>query len=271
MSSEGPGIIRPGMTHPLVGNLQEQLRDLGFTLDDRTNFFGDGTVRALRDFQLRKGLPATGEMDDATWKELFETTVLPGELTAAGSGASVNALDSTVTVNIDIGTRRLTVMGGGGSLGPFPVAVGKPATPTPVGTFSILNKIVNPGGVYGSRWMGFTAQGHGIHGTNRPDSIGHAVSNGCVRMHNRDVETIFPVVSVGSPVVIVSGASMPYPGFNPAPGRPRPGGGGRVHTVQRGESLYSIARLYETTVDAIMQANGLGSTTIYPGQQLVIP
>ncbi|MGC7846386.1 L,D-transpeptidase family protein [Desulforudis sp. 1088] len=272
MSSEGTGIIRPGMTHLLVGNLQEQLHDLGFAVDDPVNFFGPGTSRALRDFQSRKGLPVTGEIDDRTWKELFRTTVLPNDLTAAAGGAPVNALDSTATVNINIGARRLMVFRGSGSLGPFPVAVGKPATPTPVGTFSILNKIVNPGGVYGSRWLGFTTQGHGIHGTNRPQSIGHAVSNGCVRMYNRDVETIFPVVAVGSPViVVVSSGSAPHPVFNPAPAQPRPGGGDRVHTVRPGESLYAVARLYGTTVEAIMRANNLSSTIIYPGQQLVVP
>lgn len=43
------------------------------------------------------------------------------------------------------------------------------------------------------------------------------------------------------------------------------------HTVVTGDSLYSIAQIYGTTVDAIMLANGLNSYLIYPGQVLQIP
>lgn len=58
--------------------------------------------------------------------------------------------------------------------------------------------------------------------------------------------------------------TIPGPGVPPAPT-------GQVHIVQTGDTLYSIARRYGTTVDAIMSANGLTSTTIYVGQQLIIP
>ena len=44
-----------------------------------------------------------------------------------------------------------------------------------------------------------------------------------------------------------------------------------IHVVQRGEWLYQIARMYGTTAQAIMAANGLTSSTLYPGQQLRIP
>jgi lipoprotein-anchoring transpeptidase ErfK/SrfK len=79
----------------------------------------------------------------------------------------------------------------------YPVATGKPTTPTPIGTFTIKNKQINPGGPYGTRWMGLTAPSYGIHGTNNPASIGFAASNGCVRMFNKDVEDLFNYVGVG--------------------------------------------------------------------------
>jgi lipoprotein-anchoring transpeptidase ErfK/SrfK len=43
-------------------------------------------------------------------------------------------------------------------------------------------------------------KGYGIHGTNRPASIGRNASHGCIRMRNRDVEELFEMVSVGDAV-----------------------------------------------------------------------
>ena len=84
----------------------------------------------------------------------------------------------------------------------YPVAIGKPSTPTPLGSFTIVNKQVNPGGPFGTRWMGLSKPHYGIHGTNNPASIGTAASNGCIRMYNHDVEDLFSIVGVGTPVRI---------------------------------------------------------------------
>jgi len=86
----------------------------------------------------------------------------------------------------------------------YPVAVGRPLTPTPTGRFTIINKAVNPGGAYGARWMGLSKPHIGIHGTNNPSSIGKAASKGCIRMHNKDAEELFGLVTVGTPVHIVN-------------------------------------------------------------------
>ena len=88
---------------------------------------------------------------------------------------------------------------------------------TPVGSFKIINKIVNPpwytaGGVIpsdnpknilGSRWLGLSAQGYGIHGTTEPKSIGNQITSGCVRMKNSDVEELYQIVPEGTEVIIV--------------------------------------------------------------------
>lgn len=88
---------------------------------------------------------------------------------------------------------------------------------TPVGVFKVMNKIINPpwytaGGVIppdspknilGSRWLGLSAQGYGIHGTTEPQSIGRQVTSGCVRMKNSDVEELYNIVPEGTEVVIV--------------------------------------------------------------------
>lgn len=93
---------------------------------------------------------------------------------------------------------------------------------TPLGEYRILDdgKLINPtwhptqggriirGGdpenPLGTRWMGFDKQYHlGIHGTNAPESIGLAESEGCIRMHNHDVEELFKLARIGTPVEII--------------------------------------------------------------------
>lgn len=106
---------------------------------------------------------------------------------------------------VNTSARTLTLYKDGKWYKSFPVAVGKPSTPTPKGTYKIKNKAPNPGGPYGARWLGLsiTTGGYGIHGTNDPSSIGKAVSNGCIRMHNKDVITLYNLVPVGTTVEII--------------------------------------------------------------------
>lgn len=87
----------------------------------------------------------------------------------------------------------------------YKVAVGKPSTPTPKGIFKIIDLAVNPGGPFGARWLGLNAPygDYGIHGTNNPSSIGKSVSNGCIRMFNRDVIELSNIVPIGTVVVII--------------------------------------------------------------------
>ena len=98
----------------------------------------------------------------------------------------------------------------------FPVAVGAPKSPSPSGVYKIMNsiqdptwytkgKIVPPGkcNPLGTRWMGLSLKGYGIHGTNRPASIGRNASHGCIRLRNRDVEALFSLMAVGDAVEFV--------------------------------------------------------------------
>jgi lipoprotein-anchoring transpeptidase ErfK/SrfK len=92
----------------------------------------------------------------------------------------------------------------------YDVAVGKPSTPTPAGEFRIINHVPNPtyygprvviapgkNNPLGTRWMGLSTKGYGIHGTNAPSSIGKAASHGCIRMRQQDLEELFDLVNVG--------------------------------------------------------------------------
>jgi lipoprotein-anchoring transpeptidase ErfK/SrfK len=105
----------------------------------------------------------------------------------------------------------------------FAVAVGQSAYPTPLGRFSILVKWRNPwwyppqspwaqglkpvppgpGNPLGTRWMGLSAPGVGIHGTPDDASVGYSLSHGCIRMHIPDAEWLFEHVDIGTTVFIV--------------------------------------------------------------------
>ena len=117
---------------------------------------------------------------------------------------------------VSLEDRKLALIENGQVKKVYTVAVGKPSTPSPVGTFTIERRIVNPtyhhhgktvlpgpGNPVGTRWMGLSIQGYGIHGTNEPRSIGKAASHGCIRMAKADVEEIFELVAVGDTVELV--------------------------------------------------------------------
>jgi lipoprotein-anchoring transpeptidase ErfK/SrfK len=101
----------------------------------------------------------------------------------------------------------------------YKVATGKSGDETPLGTFTIIVKAKDPyyrkkdipGGdptnPLGSRWIGFNANDtdgrtFGIHGTNRPDSIGYSVTAGCIRLPNTIVEELFEEIPIGTTIYI---------------------------------------------------------------------
>jgi len=89
----------------------------------------------------------------------------------------------------------------------YPVAYGKKETPSPIGVWRIVYKAKNWGTGFGTRWMGLDVPWgiYGIHGTNKPGSIGSSVSHGCVRMFNRNVEELYDLVPYNTIVVISGG------------------------------------------------------------------
>ncbi|PSR27976.1 MAG: hypothetical protein C7B47_06785 [Sulfobacillus thermosulfidooxidans] len=85
----------------------------------------------------------------------------------------------------------------------YPVAVGKPETPSPRGEFVVTQKAIWGDG-FGTRWIRFSAPWgiYGIHGTNKPWSVGTVASHGCFRMYNHDVEQVYALISLGTPVIV---------------------------------------------------------------------
>jgi lipoprotein-anchoring transpeptidase ErfK/SrfK len=109
------------------------------------------------------------------------------------------------SITINTAAHTLTLLRDNAVYNVYPIAVGKPSTPTPHGDFKIINRAVNPGGPFGVRWLGLNAPNgdYGIHGTNDPSSIGKNISNGCIRMFNKDVIEVSNLVSIGTAVKII--------------------------------------------------------------------
>ena len=118
----------------------------------------------------------------------------------------------------------LTLYDGSRYVRQFKVATGQSIYPTPLGVFHIVVMWKNPwwypppdpwakgkkptppgpGNPLGTRWMGISAPGVGIHGTPEPQSIGYSLSHGCIRMLIPSAEWLFDHVTIGTPVYIVA-------------------------------------------------------------------
>jgi lipoprotein-anchoring transpeptidase ErfK/SrfK len=184
-----------------VRELQTTLHSLSLLPEARvTGRYDAATARAVRAFQQSRSLPADGVAGIET----------------------IGAM--TTRIVIDESSHTLTLYRADRLAAQFGVAVGQPAYPTPTGDFTIIAKVVDPTWVppdspwaqgelpippgpdnpLGTRWMGLSAPGVGIHGTNDPASIGYSVSHGCIRMAIPDAERLFDMVYVGTRVTITT-------------------------------------------------------------------
>ena len=116
-----------------------------------------------------------------------------------GSGQTISAGDGVITTKNGEVVKRYsdgrTVSLGGGTEGREIITGG--------------NVIIPPYGTTARRYLGVLGtrrlkmgDGYAIHGTNKPETIGQSVSHGCVRMRNEDIEKLYPMVPVGTPVYI---------------------------------------------------------------------
>jgi lipoprotein-anchoring transpeptidase ErfK/SrfK len=138
---------------------------------------------------------------------------------AQKQGSEQQAVATAATkrvIVVSLEDRKLALVEDGQVKKVYSVAVGKPSTPSPVGAFTIERRVANPtyhhngktvlpgpGNPVGTRWMGLSKHGYGIHGTNEPKSIGKAASHGCIRMSQADLEEFYELVAVGDTVELV--------------------------------------------------------------------
>ena len=133
---------------------------------------------------------------------------------AASATAQQAAARREIIVSLE--DRKLALIQNGEIRKIYTVAIGKPSTPSPEGIFTIQRRVANPtyhhdgksvlpgpGNPVGTRWLGLSKPGYGIHGTNEPKSIGKAASHGCIRMAKADLEEFFTMVAVGDTVRLI--------------------------------------------------------------------
>ena len=156
--------------------------------------------------------------------QLVHGTRAPIAVQTTFKKAAVNEQTIGPVIVIRRGSNTLTLYNGERIVKKFGVATGQVVYPTPLGKFQIIVMWKNPwwyppaspwakgekpvppgpGNPLGTRWMGLSSPGVGIHGTPQDGSIGYSLSHGCIRMHIPQAEWLFEHVVIGTPVYIVS-------------------------------------------------------------------
>lgn len=184
-------------------------------------------LRKLRPFIARerhgRRVDRTGAVN-AIAKELVANRRRPLALRVRSLPARITRKSFGPVIVIRRGSNKLYLYRGDRFWRRFDVATGQKQYPTPLGRFRIVVKWKHPwwyppdspwakdeepippgpNNPLGTRWMGLSAPGVGIHGTPNPGSIGYSVSHGCIRMLIPDAEWLFNRARVGTTVFIVS-------------------------------------------------------------------
>ncbi len=163
-------------------------------------------------------------MRAAIAQQLTDGSRGPLRLLTAPVPARVTVEDIGPVVIVDRAKNTLRLFDSRRLVRTFRVATGQAIYPTPEGVFRIVKKQRDPwwyppvydawakglkpvppgpGNPLGTRWMGLSVPGVGIHGTDADTSIGYSLSHGCIRMHVPDAEWLFQRVALDTPVVIV--------------------------------------------------------------------
>jgi lipoprotein-anchoring transpeptidase ErfK/SrfK len=155
------------------------------------------------------------EIQKKIWLGTLAAILLTSSAFAQKTPITNHSVPQSRQIVVSLADRQLVLVENGRPLKVYAIAVGADASPSPEGDFKVINRLENPGyykpgtviepgagNPLGTRWIGLSQKGYGIHGTNAPGSIGKAASHGCIRMHQRDLEELFKMVRVGDTVSI---------------------------------------------------------------------
>lgn len=185
----------------------------------------------LKEFFARRATTYEVKRGDSLVKIAAKFRITPERIMALNGltshmlqrGQVLRVVRGDFNILVDLSKHKLFFRSGDSVIKRYDIAIGKDETPTPPGDFKVTDKLPNPvwystlpsgakevippddpRNELGTRWIGFKPA-YGIHGTIDPESIGKAMSNGCVRMHNEDVEELYDLVVAGTPVKIIPG------------------------------------------------------------------
>ncbi|MEM1311354.1 MAG: L,D-transpeptidase [Cyanobacteria bacterium P01_H01_bin.153] len=143
-----------------------------------------------------------------------------GQLATIVEQSPLSSMARRTRLVIRLGARKLEYYEGSDLIKQYDIAVGQADWETPVGHFAVLDLRENPlwkhpitgeaieagpDNPLGSRWIGFAFDdGYhiGIHGTNQEELVGQAVSHGCVRMRDSEIQEVFGKIAIGTPITV---------------------------------------------------------------------
>ena len=214
-------ILKEGLYSELVYRIKSYLKTKGYIEIVEDYYFDNLTKNVVIDYQQKNGLAPDGIIGIDTYSKINEDMELNNIFIAErnikftadipmGNWILINKSNNTLYHFIENTIIRR-----------YPVATGKTPSFTPEGKFTIVSKAINPawggagrftpvrGGApnnpLGKRWMGLSIRGggwYGIHGNSDNGSIGRYISLGCIRMINEDVEYLYELINIGTPVWI---------------------------------------------------------------------
>jgi len=195
-------LTNPQLQGDAVWMVQALLRDIGYEIEP-DGIFSQSTSEFIRLFQLANNLVVDGTVTQEVWAKLINDEPETPCLTQPEGEAKIS-------IEIDVVKHSLIVFSDGQQIKKFPVAVGKSSTPSPLGEWKIVQKSYNWGNGFGTRWMRLSVPWgiYGIHGTNQPGSIGYSASHGCIRMRNKDVEALYPLIPMGTTVKMMENGQI---------------------------------------------------------------
>lgn len=205
-------IVASYATRPDIGLIQKKLEDLNMKIIFSAVEVPDKTVI----YEVRKGdmLSLIADKYHTTVGFIKKQNSLTNDVIRPGQRLRV--WTGKFSVIVDKSQNILTLQSDGEVVKVYHVSTGRDNI-TPVGTFKVINKLINPPwthngkvipasspeNILGTRWMGFDVPGYGIHGTTQPESIGQQATAGCVRMLNSDVEQLYDLLPLGTEVIIM--------------------------------------------------------------------
>jgi LysM repeat protein len=209
--------VRAGVVGPRAAKVREAVKALADTLQLSSRRHPDDTYS--RAYQVASGdtLIGIGQRHLIPYQLVMKLNRL--STTDIMAGQTLKVIQGPVHIEILKGRKELQAWLGEVCLRVYPVGIGAEDS-TPEGTFNVTNKIKDPpyqpqhkpksefrssgapDNPLGSRWIDI-GNHYGIHGTIEPESIGSEVSEGCIRLHNTDVEELYRMVVVGASKVII--------------------------------------------------------------------
>ena len=197
------GVALAGLTRGEVDVYGEPGASVAVRTLPATTILGTATVVA-----------AIGQPSADGWLEVR----LPGRPNGSTGWIETRYLDLYVVTDrivIDLSERQLAYYVDGEERLRSPVAIGTSHNPTPTGIYFVTDSVrIEGGGPWGPAALGLSARSDtitefnggdgiiGIHGTNKPGSIGQAASLGCVRLPNEVITELRDLASLGTPVEI---------------------------------------------------------------------